>query len=203
MTGLGERSHLLGKDTTPDVHVQDVVNAVRWRELERVTLVGHSYGGMIISAAARRIPDKVSHLVYLDAFVTEESGQPLIEMAPAERVIGFRKQIDAGRISVDPDNFEGWIEDPAHRDWLRKMCTPHPAAALLQGVTLEGPEPEARGRLYILAERNKASTFREEYEKVKSRSGWEARSIDANHDAMIERPGELAAMLDDFVQRSE
>ena len=66
MTGLGERSHLIEHVAGPDTHVTDIINVLRWNELSEVILVGHSYGGMIITGVATQIPEQIKHLVYLD-----------------------------------------------------------------------------------------------------------------------------------------
>lgn len=66
LTGLGERAHLASADTDLDVHVTDVVNLLRYEDLHDVVLVGHSYAGLVVTAAADRMPDRVAGLVYLD-----------------------------------------------------------------------------------------------------------------------------------------
>ena len=53
LTGLGERSHLLSSEINLDTHIQDVLNVIRWQDLDRVILCGHSYGGMVIKARPR------------------------------------------------------------------------------------------------------------------------------------------------------
>ena len=74
LTGLGERSHLASPDIVPDTHVLDIVNHIKWKDLEDVILVGHSYGGVIITGVAGRLPERIRALVYLDAIVPEKSG---------------------------------------------------------------------------------------------------------------------------------
>jgi alpha-beta hydrolase superfamily lysophospholipase len=49
LTGVGERSHLLKLDINLDTHILDVVNEMRWQELNNVVLVGHSYAGMVVT----------------------------------------------------------------------------------------------------------------------------------------------------------
>ena len=67
LTGLGERSHLLGPDIDLDTHITDVVNLLVYEDLSDVILAGHSYGGMVITGVADRALDRVGHLVFLDA----------------------------------------------------------------------------------------------------------------------------------------
>ena len=68
-TGLGDRVHLAGPAVDLDTHITDVVNLLEFEELTEVTLVGWSYGGMIITGVAERVPERLAGLVYLDAFV--------------------------------------------------------------------------------------------------------------------------------------
>jgi pimeloyl-ACP methyl ester carboxylesterase len=69
LTGLGERCHLASPDIDLTTHVTDIVNVIEWEELEDVILLGHSYGGMVITGVADRVPDRIRRLVYLDAFL--------------------------------------------------------------------------------------------------------------------------------------
>src|SRR5512136_3051948 len=81
-TGLGERSHLYHRDINLDTHITDILNVIKWEELDDFVLVGHSYGGMIITGVADRIPEKVRRLVYLDAFVPEDGKCQMDYMRP-------------------------------------------------------------------------------------------------------------------------
>ena len=67
LTGLGERSHLANADVDLETHIQDVVNVLHYEDLRDVILVGHSYGGNIITGVADRCPERLRQLVYLDA----------------------------------------------------------------------------------------------------------------------------------------
>jgi len=84
LTGLGDRVHLASKDIGLETHINDIVNLILFEDLHDVTLVGHSYGGMVITGAADRVPDRIARLVYVDAYlpdhneslVTANGGQP-------------------------------------------------------------------------------------------------------------------------------
>ncbi|HEX6475675.1 MAG TPA: alpha/beta hydrolase, partial [Acidimicrobiales bacterium] len=80
MTGVGERSHLLGPQVDLDLHVRDIVEVLRYEDLRDVILVGHSYGGMVITGAADRAVDRIGRLVYLDA-ATPVNNQSLADIA--------------------------------------------------------------------------------------------------------------------------
>src|SRR5262245_40465445 len=74
LTGLGERSHLVGPNVDLDLHIRDVCELLHYEDLRDVILVGHSYGGMVITGVADRAADRVARLVYLDA-ATPVNGQ--------------------------------------------------------------------------------------------------------------------------------
>src|ERR1700704_4435677 len=80
LTGVGERSHLLRPGIDLDVHITDVVNALFYGDLRDVILVGHSYGGMVITGVADRAADRIGKLVYLDA-ANPRNGQSLVDVA--------------------------------------------------------------------------------------------------------------------------
>src|SRR4051812_34240279 len=80
LTGLGERSHLVGPQVDLDMHIQDVVALLHFEDLRAVILVGHSYGGMVITGVADRASDRIGRLVYLDA-ATPVNNQSLRDVA--------------------------------------------------------------------------------------------------------------------------
>lgn len=201
LTGLGERSHLLTKDITPDTHVTDVVNTFKWRELSDVILVGHSYGGTIITGTAGQVPDQIKGLVYLDAFVPEQSGVSLFSKANPERMKAFQKQVDAGVDGIAPDLFDAWTDDPEKKAWLREMCTLQPIGCFGNGVTLSERENEIANKAFIIAARNKPSAFWAEYERVSGCQGWLTDEIATKHDAMVDDPAGLAAKLDGYARK--
>lgn len=202
LTGLGARSHLLSAEITAATHVLDVVNYIKWHDLKDVCLVGHSYGGNVITGAAGQVPEAIASMVYLDAQVPFQSGYSLQKTAQPERWAGFQKQIDAGAMGVQADLYHLWSDDPDTIAWLKTKCTPHPAGCMTSGVTLTGRETEIARKLYILASRNKGSIFWAERDKVANLPGWSTSEIDSMHDAMIDAPEALAALLLDFAQEA-
>lgn len=201
MTGLGERSHLLTESITSDLHVLDIVNVMKWRELSDVILVGHSYGGTVITGVAGQVPEKVKALVYLDAFAPEVSNEAIFATANPKRMAAFQEQIDAGAIALEPDSaIDNWTNDPAIKAWLLKQCTPQPKGTFQQGVTLTGREKEVPNRHYIVAANNNPSPFQSEFERLRQKQDWTTDSIATMHDAMVDAPQELAQMLNAYAQ---
>src|ERR1700675_3084673 len=84
-TGLGERAHLANPSIDLDTHIQDILNVIEYEDLRDIILIGHSYGGMVATGVADRARDRISQLIYLDAFVPKD-GQSLLDLnEPAAR----------------------------------------------------------------------------------------------------------------------
>lgn len=138
LTGLGERSHLLSPSIDLDTHITDVVNVLKWENLSNVILVGHSYGGMVITGIADRAHDRVGQLVYLDA-AHPKNGQSLEDIAmramrPTVRVVNGvelgiwpDRQLINGALGVTKE------EDVA---WLMEKLTAHPWKTIAQPLKL-------------------------------------------------------------------
>src|SRR5438445_13579590 len=99
LTGLGDRSHLSSPEVDLATHVQDVANVLFYEDLTDAILAGHSYGGMVVTGVAGRMPERLRRLVYLDAFVPED-GQSLFDLVGAERAASMRARAAA--------NGDGW-----------------------------------------------------------------------------------------------
>ncbi len=72
LTGLGERMHLNSTDVDLEMHINDVVNTILFEDLRDIVLTGHSYGGMVITGVMDRVPDRLKHVVFLDAAVPND-----------------------------------------------------------------------------------------------------------------------------------
>ena len=140
LTGLGDRSHLLRPGIDLDTHVADIVAVLRYEDLRDVILVGHSYGGMVITGVADRAPDRVGHLVYLDA-ATPVNGQSLVDIAgPLMRAARAQGRVVDG---VELVLFPGTealpnygVTEPDMVAWLTDRLTPHPWKCFTQPLVL-------------------------------------------------------------------
>ena len=84
LTGLGERYHLASPNIGLETHIDDVVNKILWDDLRDVVLVGHSYGGMVITGVVDRIPERIKRVVYLDALLPD-SGESVMSIPDTAR----------------------------------------------------------------------------------------------------------------------
>jgi pimeloyl-ACP methyl ester carboxylesterase len=196
LTGLGERAHLLTPATDLETHVRDVLGVLACEDLHDVVLVGHSYGGVVITAVAGRMPERLAHLVYLDAFVPEE-GQCVLDLLPPERAATFREQArthgDGWLVPAPPLELWG-VTGAADVAWAAPRVLPQPLSTLEQPLRLPGGEvpPPPLPRTYIVTD---YPVFRPFSERAGADPGWRLRHLATGHDAMITTPGELAALL--------
>jgi pimeloyl-ACP methyl ester carboxylesterase len=189
LTGVGERSHLLGPGIGLDTHITDILNVIKFEDLSRIVLCGHSYGGMVVTGVADAIPDRIASLVYLDAFVPED-GQALADLVPR----GRQPQADSG-IAVPPPPLSMFGVKPggvALYEWRR---TPHPALCFSQPIKLAGGIARIGKRTYIHANDPQPTTFTPFYEKFRAAPGWEVHTLPCTHLVQLDMPEELTQLL--------
>ena len=118
LTGQGERVHLATKEVGLMTHIKDVVNMILFEDLYDVILVGHSYGGMVVTGVADSVPGRIKKLIYLDAMVPENGESVLSIPRPTGRpvntndrewfrgsVLGTCRQVTTQRCSASFQNF--------------------------------------------------------------------------------------------------
>jgi pimeloyl-ACP methyl ester carboxylesterase len=125
-----------------DEAIRSIVDYVEENKLKEVVLVGHSYGGMIITGVADRIPDRIRRLVYWNAFVPN-SGECLNDMVPPHYVDLFNKiaaeRGDGSVVLPFPIWREAFINDvdleAAQRAY--NVLNPHPFKTLTDKISLK------------------------------------------------------------------
>jgi pimeloyl-ACP methyl ester carboxylesterase len=199
LTGLGERVHLAHPAIGLETHIQDILNVFEYEDLNSVVLVGHSWGGIIITSVADRIPHRIAHLVYLDAAIPQ-NGQSTMGMLKDEAAEIYsewaeliRTQGDGWRLPVPPNVIDMLgITKPEDVQWVSERLTAHPSKPLEDPVLLTHhtvdipstfiacigtnppggtPSPEAAGRRY--------------------------QELPTGHNAMVTMPEALATFLMD------
>jgi pimeloyl-ACP methyl ester carboxylesterase len=93
LTGLAERASELSPDVGLDTHIQDIAGLLEEKNLHGVILVGHSYGGMVITGVVDQVPERIAHLVYFDTFVPRD-GESMVDVSPIVKYL-VRKQVQA------------------------------------------------------------------------------------------------------------
>jgi pimeloyl-ACP methyl ester carboxylesterase len=186
LTGLAERSHLASDAVNMDTHVADVVNFANWEDLNGFVLVGHSYGGLVITGVAEKIAPKIASIVYLDAFIPED-GQSMADIIKRKLpTTGMAKPFPAKALKVNAKD-EAWVD--------AKM-TGQPINTYLQKMSVTGAYQKIGAKTYIRTTQFKQPLFQTLYEKLKTKSDWKTFTIDSGHDAMVDNPKDLAAILE-------
>jgi pimeloyl-ACP methyl ester carboxylesterase len=193
LTGLGERSHLLHPAIDVDTHVLDVVNEMKWQELQGVALVGHSYGGMVISGVAEKMEGAIASLVMLDAFMPE-NGQSVADMQPPamrEAVLAAER---SGLTSLPPRPAEFFRVNERDRAWVDAQCTPQPIRCFLQKLKLTGARERIAKKTYIRASAYPSPYFDAGLASARARN-WRTCELACGHDVMLDMPERLAEIL--------
>lgn len=199
LTGLGDRSHLLSADITLQTHVDDVANLVLWEDLSDAVLVAHSYAGWVVTQAVERIEDRVSGLVYLDAFLPDH-GQRGVDFLNEAQTEAFAKAQELGEISrPGPTSAALRIQDPADAAWVDSKITPQPIGVSLQALELTGARERVGTKVYVRTPLFPQSRFDAALERCKADVGWKTAVLEnCGHDPMVDDPQGVLAILDDL-----
>jgi pimeloyl-ACP methyl ester carboxylesterase len=195
LTGLGERSHLLTKDVNLDTHIVDIVNVVKWEDLRDVCLVVHSYGGWPGSGAIEQIGDRVSSIVWLDAFKPENGQRGADYTSEAFRKALFAA-VEKGEPGRPAPRAEAFGVNDKDRAWVESKLTPQPTGAALQPIKLTGARDKVAKKTYIRAARYPQPTFDKALAECKADPSWRTfETAEAGHDVMVDAPEWLVGIL--------
>lgn len=184
LTGVAERSHLLPGAVNLETHLTDVLAAISADTAAGadLVLVGHSYGGMVITGVADRIPEQVSSLVFVDAVVPRD-GERCWDLVDDDERAWYVRVDDSG-FGVPPLPFF----DP--------RATSHPLATLLQPLRLADDLSRFRRRVFVYArDWPGQSPLQPSYDRVRDDPTWICRELDGKHNLMRDCPDELLAIL--------
>lgn len=203
LTGVGERAHLLSNEINLTTHINDVLGLIEAEELANIVLVGHSYGGRVITGVADELLNagkvNLQHLVYLDA-VVPKSGESWSSTHSTE-VIAARIQAakDFGVLhGVDafppPDaSVFGLTGDDAA--WVNRRQTPQPLGVYLDGQTFDEAGLARLPRTFINCNNPALATIEVSRQRVRSDKSWQWVEMNCGHDAMVSHPQELTENL--------
>ncbi|MBB4889244.1 alpha/beta fold hydrolase [Streptomyces netropsis] len=181
LTGLSERADQLTSTVNLDTHIQDVVDVLVTEQIEDAVLVGHSYGGMVVSGVADRVPERVDSLVYLDAVVPDD-GDSCWSLVPDER----EWYLDVGETGYAVPSLPFF--DP--------RATAHPLASLLQRIRLTGDAGRFRRREYVYATLwDGRSPFASTYQRLREDPTWTVHALESRHNLMRDVPDDLVKIL--------
>jgi len=188
LSGIGERAHLASSGVDLSFHTQDVLQTIEYERLSDFVLVGHSYGGMVVTAVADRVAEKIRSLVYLDAFVPKD-GQSALDLVRPE----MREKILAlPGWQIPPPPPQG-MTDQDEIAWIEGRRNPQPVGTFKEKVSVKGNYKGKRS--YIFCSGYSPTTFAPFAAAIKGDKAWRYHELPTHHYPQISMPRELAALL--------
>ncbi|MGE0114386.1 MAG: alpha/beta fold hydrolase [Steroidobacteraceae bacterium] len=207
LTGLGERARLRTPVPSLATHIEDIVQLIECEELQNVVLVGHSYGGMVITGVADRLKHRLRHVVYLDA-VLPHDGQSLLANTPgssaeiARQAEQFRSMANGGDWLPPPPVSEFGLagSQPHLIAWVERRLTPHPLRTLLDPIELKNGGSDGLHRTYVVctnppSRRGITQMQVTAIKAGKEGTGWRTHELATGHDAMVTMPAAVAGLI--------
>ncbi len=204
LTGMGERAHLNDRldpaAITLDVHIQDIVQMMRYERLDDVVLVGHAYAGMVITGVAEVCSERIAPMVYVNGVIPADGESMVDQLVPVrgeEFASWVRGLIEKGDgflpapASVEEVGRRWGITDPVDLAWVGANVTPQPAAAMASPVRMVNPLAKTIPKNFV---GGGESGFDSVAERA-GQSGWGVYPVASGHDTMITHAGELADIL--------
>jgi pimeloyl-ACP methyl ester carboxylesterase len=201
LTGLGERTHLASPAVDLQMHIQDIVAVLRYEDLHNVILVGHSYAGLVITGVAEQEPERLAHLVYLDALVLQngETFMDIARLANPEVPTRIEEMVRA--------QGDGWWLPITYNDYYKYdwRDTPQPLKTMTQPLQITNPAAAALPHTFIhCTDKGPVQTFDAmAVSATRAReASWRYRELPTTHMAMWTMPRELTDLLLEFVSCS-
>jgi len=194
LSGLADRSHLLSKDINLDTHIADVANLFLWEDLRGACLVAHSYGGWPCSGALERIGDRVSSIVWLDAF-KPQNGERSIDTASDFSRKGLEEALAKGDAGRAPPPASAFKVNPRDEAWVNSKLTAQPVACSFQPIKLTGARDRVAKKTYIRAPKYPQPGFDKAFAACKADPSWRTFEADSGHDVMVDAPEWLTPVL--------
>ncbi len=201
LTGVADRAHLAGPDVDLDTHTEDIVRLVEAEDLHDVVLVGHSYAGLPVAAAADRVPHRLTRVVYVDSGPLPDGTTQMSLASPQER-----ERVDGFLV---PPREWGPADDPALAGLdehaltlLRTRSTPHPLGSVTQPLRRSGTGREVPAALVacLFPVEQVAAMIAAGHPFFALLDGAEVVSLPTGHWPMLSAPEALAEALDRVVR---
>jgi pimeloyl-ACP methyl ester carboxylesterase len=194
LTGLGERAHLLTPEIGLEMHVQDILNVLRYEDLDDVVLCGHSYAGFIVAEVMGQVPNVIRKAIFLGAFVPEP-GQCLLDLIRPSSAQAFlevaRRDGDGWKVPHEGRSFD--VVDPADLAWMMNRLSAQPLRTFTDRASANVQLGEPDKLMYIFCLRNHP-TYVPFADRAKLHA-WSYQEIRGGHDVMITNPDLLASIL--------
>ena len=196
LTGIGERRHSGDGSTNLSTHIEDVALHVEMEDLQDITLVGWSYGGLVTAGVLPRIEHRIKSMIYLDAFLPE-NGKAIIDSYPSDRRAGMEvHRRDNTPVPPLPLAFFGVTEQPLI-DFITPRLTPQPWRTFCEPfkrITGSREVPTS----YIRCALHKYEPFDIALKRMKADSRVRTGTIQTGHTCALTDPNETINALISF-----
>ena len=196
-TGIGERSHLATPEVNLDTHIQDVRGVINWERLENFVLVVHSYGGIVVTGVADKEYEKISRIVYLDAFLPQ-NGQSLNDLTPPERqqqvIEVANRDGDGWKVPRPQGSIAATVSDE-DRAWIDSLSSAQPLATFTQKINIDGNHLKIADKVYVLATEVPNTPFYQFAEWTRAQADWQTVELAIHHHMMQSLPEETARFI--------
>lgn len=187
LAGLGTRAGELNSAIDLSEHIGDVSRQIADAGFSRFILVGHSYGGMVITGLAAELGSRIDAIIYIDAFLPGDD----------QSLWDITGEFEHNHYIDSQKHTPGLVAPIMGAD--RPGISRHPLLTLLEAVQLSGEEKKIPRHIYIFATGWEPTPFRRFYEEVKDDDNWEVHQALSNHDVMNDQPEQLLDILLDCV----
>jgi pimeloyl-ACP methyl ester carboxylesterase len=199
LTGVGERVHLMSPAITLETLISDVVNAIEAEEMERPVLAVHSFAGMIGTAIADRMPQRIAHLVYIDAVVPLPGESWSSTHTPATREARIAASQASRDYSFPPPDPSVYGLSGAQHEWVKRRQVPHPGHTYTATVDFDPGRVAGVPRTFVDCVSPPLATIDESRRRVRDPAFWGAPwrvvELATGHDPMVSAPGDLTRVL--------
>jgi len=193
LTGLGERAHLLHPGVNLSLHIADVLAVIKYERLGGIVLVGHSYGGCVISGVAEAVPDAVRAMVFLDAFIPDDGDAALDLVQPAVQDV-IKAALKRGDAVIPVRDAAAFKVNEKDRAWVDSLATPQPIATMTEKIRLTGARERIAKKAYVRASGYPNVSFEKAHARAKA-DAWRTYEVACGHDVMIDEPERLTEIL--------
>jgi len=198
LTGDGERAHLRRRDIGLQTHIADVLGLIEAEELHSIVLVGHSYGGQVITGVADRLlardASAIRQLVYVDAMVPLP-GEGWGDKHDAAVVAARTATAQANDFALPPPDPADFGLDGANRDWLLRRQVSHPFGPYREPLPFDGDRWASVPRAFIDCTQPAYPTIAAMRERVRQMPGFEVLEMPTGHCPMVSEPQALVELL--------
>ncbi|WP_336630387.1 MULTISPECIES: alpha/beta fold hydrolase [unclassified Microbacterium] len=203
LTGDGDRAHLRRPDISLRTHIDDVLALVHAEELDDVVLVGHSYGGMVITGAAAALegerPGRVTGLIYVDAMAPYSGEGWGVGHAPDVAAARLALAAQHGNALPPPDPSQGFGLDAADAEWLRRRHVAHPFGMYREPLEYDEELLAAVPRQFIDCNHPGYPNIEPIRRRVRETPGWNVAVIPTGHFPMVTEPEALVHNMLSFM----